>query len=296
MEKVNVLISTYNGEKYITAQIDSILNQTYTNSRIYVRDDGSTDQTVSILKTYEKRNQIVLLEGENIGFGRSFMQLLQYAEDGDYWAFCDQDDIWDSHKLDKAVKRLKSMPDTEPNLYFHNFFLTDENMNVTDTYRNRIPEYSFQMAITECLHMGFATVCNSRFRELMLKGDITRIPSHDWWAELIAMEFGNVYTDDYIGAMHRRLDVSVSGNGLGSRIKWFFGALKGSSEIPELAKEFLNVFGNEMKLKDKEILEWFVMERCSIKKILKKFFYGRRWRTSLTSELVLRFLMLAGKI
>ncbi|MCI8507780.1 MAG: glycosyltransferase family 2 protein [Lachnospiraceae bacterium] len=296
MEKVNVLISTYNGEKYITAQIDSILNQTYTNLRIYVRDDGSTDQTVSILKTYEKRNQIVLLEGENVGFGRSFMQLLQYAEDGDYWAFCDQDDIWDSHKLDKAVKQLKSMPDTEPNLYFHNFFLTDENMNITGTYRNCIPDYSFQMAITECLHMGFATVFNSRFRELMLKGDITQIPSHDWWAELIAMEFGNVYTDDYIGARHRRLDVSVSGNGLGSRIKWFFGALKGSSEIPELAKEFLHVFGNEMKLKDKEVLEWFVMERCSIKKILKKFFYGRRWRTSLTSELVLRFLMLAGKI
>ena len=296
MEKVNVLISTYNGEKYITAQIDSILSQTYTNFKIYVRDDGSTDQTVSILKKYEKRKQIILLKGENIGFGGSFMQLLQYAEDGDYWAFCDQDDIWDSHKLDNAVKQLKDMPDTEPNLYFHNFFVTDENMNITGTYQNHIPEYSFQMAITECLHMGFATVFNCCFRELMLKGDITRIPSHDWWAELIAMEFGNVYTDDYMGAKHRRLDVSVSGNGLGSRIKWFFGALKGNSEIPELAKEFLHVFGKEMNLKDKDILEWFVMERYSMGKIFKKFFYGRRWRTSLTSELVLRFLMLTGKI
>lgn len=296
MERVNVLISTYNGEKYIMDQVDSILSQTYPDIQIYVRDDGSTDRTVSILKTLAKKNEIVLLEGENIGFGRSFLNLLRYADEGEYWAFCDQDDIWDNDKVGRAIEKLRDMPEDEPNMYFHNFDLTDENMNVIGVYQNSIPNYSFQMAITECLHMGFATVINSKLRDLMLKGDVMSLPSHDWWAELIVMEFGNVYADDYIGAKHRRLDTSLSSNGLKSRMKWFFGALKGNSEIPDLAREFMNVFGDNMKKEDKRVLNWFVMERYSIIKAFKKFFFIGRWRTNITSEWVIRCLMLIGRI
>ncbi len=296
MELVNVLVSTYNGEKYIREQLDSILGQTYGNIAVYVRDDGSSDGTVAILKEYEKKEGIHLVVGSNAGFGSSFMQLLQLAEVGDYWAFCDQDDIWDNHKLEKAVAALRTLPEKEPNMYFHNFSLADEHMEITGTYRNRISQYSFQMAITECLHMGFATVVNRNLREMMLKGDVMTLPSHDWWAELIVMEFGHVYTDDYIGAAHRRLDTSLSNNGLGSRIKWFFGALKGKSEIDELSRQFLQAFGEEMKPADRKILEWFVTKHYNPVKALKKAFYIRRWRTSMASELVVRCLMLAGKI
>lgn len=296
MKLVNVLVSTYNGEKYIEEQLNSILEQTYPNVKIYVRDDGSNDQTVTILRQYQEREQITLYEGKNVGFGSSFLQLLLLAEEGDYWAFCDQDDIWDVHKIANAFKRLEAMPDNEPNMYFHNFLLADESMNVLGTYHNRIPNYSFQMAITECLHMGFATVINRELRALMLKGNIMALPSHDWWAELIAVEFGNIYTDDYIGAKHRRLDSSLSSSGLTSRVKWFFGALKGNSEINELARQFYDIFGDEMQQRDKKVLSWFVSEQYSFVKSLKKAFYIGRWRTSLVSELVVRCLMLIGKI
>ena len=92
--KVVVLMSTYNGEKYIQEQLESILTQTYHNIKIYVRDDGSSDQTLEILKKYENENKIILLKGTNKGFIGSFLTLLKECEEADYYAWCDQDDIW----------------------------------------------------------------------------------------------------------------------------------------------------------------------------------------------------------
>lgn len=296
MDRVSVLISTYNGERYIGEQIQSILNQTHKNIKIYVRDDGSTDATADILKEYEKNGIIEFLEGNNIGFGRSFLKLLEYADESDFWAFCDQDDVWDEHKIEFACKKLNEMSSNTPNLYVHDFFLADESMNNFSKYGNYIPRYDFRMAITECLHMGFSMVFNVKFRELMLRGNIDKLPSHDWWAELIAMEFGNVYVDDYIGAKHRRLDNSISENNLKNRVKWVGRALRGDSEIPFITKEFKSVFQDEMSKESLQVLDLFVESRYSLLKSLKKAVYPRRWRTSLTSEIVVRILMLIGKI
>lgn len=293
---VNVLISTYNGEKYIKEQIDSILAQTYPFVNIYVRDDGSSDATTDILAEYAQKKQLTLFEGENVGFGQSFLWLLDYTEDGDYWAFCDQDDIWEKDKLKKAVEALEGMDQAVPNMYVHDFYVTDEHLNVQDRYGNSIPRYSFQMAITECLHMGFTMVINNKFRLLMLRGNIKILTTHDWWAELIAMEFGDIFVDDYIGAYHRRLDCSISGGTLKNRIKWFLGTLKGRSEIPIIARMFWDTFEDEMNQNDRRILRLFVTQRYDLIKALCKTCYWKRWRSSLGSELVVRFLMLIGKI
>ncbi len=296
MKSVNVLISTYNGEKYITEQIESIIAQTYPSVTILVRDDGSTDGTVKILEEYEKKQKLHLFKGENVGYGKSFLRLLEQAEKGDYWAFCDQDDIWEVDKLQHAVNKLQTMEDNEPNLYVHDFQVADERMNPINTYGNNIPRYSFRMALTECLHMGFSTVFNRSFRNLMLQGNIDRIPSHDWWAELIAMEFGNIYVDDYIGAQHRRLDCSVSGSNLRNRIRWFRRALSGGSEIPGLAKEFYRTFGKDMNKKDRRIIRLFASEHYNLIYAIVKAFYPKRWRSSIVSEAVVRLLMLLGRI
>ncbi len=293
---VNVLISTYNGERYISEQIESILCQTYKNIMIYVRDDGSTDDTVSILERYERENKIQLLKGENLGFGRSFLTLLSHVKTGEFWAFCDQDDIWDECKIEFAYKQLIKMPKDGPNMYVHDFLITDEAMNTLSSYGNNIPGYDFRMAITECLHMGFSMVFNAKFRELMLQGDINKLPSHDWWAELIVMEFGNIYVDDYIGAKHRRLDSSISENNIKNRIKWVGRALQGGSEIPHITREFKRVFGDEMKKDSLQVLVLFVDKKYNFIKSIKKAFCPARWRTSIVSEFVLRGLMLIGKI
>ena len=107
---VNVLISTYNGEKYIREQIESILAQSYPDIRIYVRDDGSKDDTAKILWEYSEKKLIRFVRGRNVGYGRSFGRLLRIAKEGDFWAFCDQDDIWLPDKVKWAVEWLEQQP------------------------------------------------------------------------------------------------------------------------------------------------------------------------------------------
>lgn len=298
MKLVNVLISTYNGASYIEEQVASIETQTYPNIKIYVRDDGSSDGTLEILSTMEKAGRITLLTGNNLGFGPSFMTLLQEVSEGDYWAFCDQDDVWMPQKLEWAIEWLELQNDSKPNMFHSAYYLTDEELRVEGSYLPPTKPYTFQKSITEVLHMGFSSVINTTMRNYMLRGDISRITSHDHWAELIIMKYGNVYFDSREASYHRRLTYSLSGSSMKARLRWLKGALKGNSEILPTAQEFIKTFGDENSSQDSDfkILSWFCTEHYSFFKSLKKCFYYKRWRTSFSSELVVRFLMLIGKI
>ena len=116
--KVQILMSTYNGEKYIRKQLDSIMNQEIPVS-LYIRDDGSSDKTVDIIKEYESRyDNISHTEGKNIGVVKSFFELFKEAsDDADYIALADQDDIWFTDKVRRAVKALLKNKHDKPLLY-----------------------------------------------------------------------------------------------------------------------------------------------------------------------------------
>ena len=99
MEKIQVLMSTYNGEKYLKEQIESILNQEKVEVNILIRDDGSCDKTLKIIKELSKNPKISYYEGKNIGPAKSFMDLVNKSGDKfNYYAFADQDDIWMPNK------------------------------------------------------------------------------------------------------------------------------------------------------------------------------------------------------
>ena len=109
---VAILMSTYNGERYLREQIDSLLNQTYKDWKLYIRDDKSTDGTVSIIEGYVRvyPDQIVYKSDGfgNLGAGCSFMQLLS-SIDSDYYMFCDQDDVWMEDKIERTYLYLRSL-------------------------------------------------------------------------------------------------------------------------------------------------------------------------------------------
>lgn len=111
-----VVMSTYNGEKYIKDQIESIFSQEGVNVFLFVRDDGSTDRTLEILETYNNE-RIKIIRGENIGAKDSFLEALSIAPLASYYAFSDQDDVWDSDKLSVAVGKLKESNAEIPSLY-----------------------------------------------------------------------------------------------------------------------------------------------------------------------------------
>ena len=110
--KVNILLATYNGEKFLKTQLDSLIEQTYENIDIYVRDDCSTDNTVEFIKNYIESNKsgkrIILLEnnGVNLRPPKSFYQIARECEPAEYYAFCDQDDVWYPDKIKWAVEEL----------------------------------------------------------------------------------------------------------------------------------------------------------------------------------------------
>ena len=94
MDKVCVMMSTYNGERFLPEQLDSLLGQQGVETEIYIRDDGSADSTRDIIEKYMRKHaNIHFTEGRNIGPGRSFWELLRYVSEYDYYAFCDQDDV-----------------------------------------------------------------------------------------------------------------------------------------------------------------------------------------------------------
>ena len=113
-----ILMSTYNGNQYLKEQLDSIVNQTVLNDcTLFVRDDGSNDDTVNILDSYKKKINMIIEEGNNFGFCKSFNYLLRHAPNADYYAFCDQDDVWLPNKLEIAIKKIRKYTQ-KPEMYF----------------------------------------------------------------------------------------------------------------------------------------------------------------------------------
>ena len=141
--KVQILMSTYNGEEFVREQLDSILAQSYPDVDILIRDDGSQDDTFVILKEYEERHSnIRAYQGENIGVNKSFFELLRKSnQEAAYIGFCDQDDYWLPEKIEKAAEQLERLDG--PALYCSAKTLVDENLEPLNSQQNphRIPGF-----------------------------------------------------------------------------------------------------------------------------------------------------------
>ena len=130
--KVAVLMSTYNGEKFLREQIESLFAQVGVDLTVYVRDDGSSDGTLEILRRYESEKFIVTV-GNNLGPANSFMELLYSVPDTyDYYAFSDQDDIWAPDKLSAGIQMLEEKGAL---LYGCNQMLVDKDGNELGVWR-----------------------------------------------------------------------------------------------------------------------------------------------------------------
>ncbi len=215
--RVTVLLSTYNGDKYIGEQLDSLLNQTYNNFNILVRDDGSSDNTVNILELYEKRypSKFSIIKGINVGVIKSFFELIECcSEDSSYIAFCDQDDFWEPLKIERAVSALEASK-AKIKGYCSNLKLVDENLNFLSIKYNKMLRPSFYNAIFENIVTGCTFVVNNELI-FLLKNRINFINSnnilmHDWFLYIIATSFGEVIYDKESYIQYRQHTNNVVG-------------------------------------------------------------------------------------
>lgn len=197
MNSVCVLISTYNGQKYLQEQLDSLYAQRGVRLTIFARDDGSSDGTADILRENANENDCLKwYRGANRGPAESFLNLISAAPDADYYAFCDQDDVWDDDKLICAVSILDNIGQSRPALYHSNLRLVDKDLGYLGTAHDKpLAEPARYTALAEPVATGCTMVMNRAAMELLRERMPDRCKMHDEWTYLVISLMGKVLYD-----------------------------------------------------------------------------------------------------
>lgn len=294
MKKVQVLMSTYNGEKYLQEQIDSLNNQEGVELDILVRDDNSNDKTIKILN----ENNIKWYQGKNLKSAKSFMDLILNSGDYDYYAFCDQDDVWENNKLSIAIKKLDSFNTDKPSMYFSNKKIVDQDLNyLYTTDERRI--ISLGSALITNIATGCTIVINKRMMEELKKYSPSFIEMHDAWIYKLCIALdGNIYFDKNAYINYRQHENNVIGNSekILKKIKRRFNSIIHCNHIKEkMALEILKGYENELTEQNLEIINRFIGYR----KLVNKFnlIFSKKYKTGfITKDLMFKIAVLINKI
>jgi glycosyltransferase involved in cell wall biosynthesis len=214
---VAILMGTCQGERFLAEQLDSLAAQTHTDWRLWVSDDGSSDGTLALLKSYQKKwgGQLAMQPGPCKGFARNFLSLLRWPDiQADYYAYCDQDDIWHADKLERALQWLRLQPSDRPALYCSRTRLIDEKGAPCGQSPLFTSKPSFRNALVQNLAGGNTMVFNAATRNLIYRaGTNLDVVSHDWWTYLlVAAAGGAIYYDARPAVDYRQRGKSKTGS------------------------------------------------------------------------------------
>lgn len=270
MKAVDILLSTYNGEKHLLEQLESLKTQTFKNFNLIIRDDGSQDKTLEIISSYRQ-----LPRKERLGVTQSFSTLLKNSS-SDYTFFSDQDDIWLPFKVEASLKALKEAEKAFPKTPL----LLHTDLSVVDSHKkmiapsfwrysglNPIKTSTFNRLLIQNTVTGCSMVINKELKEL-----IGLIPKeaimHDWWLALLASAFGKVISLPTPTLLYRQHTQNVLGAqkfSLQKLLKKGFNYLSSSEDYEKRikarfnqAKAFQALYGDLIPQQNKVILEAFL--------------------------------------
>lgn len=302
---VQVLMSTYNGTDYLRDQIDSILAQDHSSVRLLVRDDGSSDGTVSILREYEDTYENVkVVAGENLGVVDSFFRLLELADDVDYYAFSDQDDVWKSKKLSRAVARLEQEENEEgePLLYFNRQEFVDADLNHLG-YSPEPNVLGFQNALIQNQPLGCATVINASAHELLIQNLPDEALMHDWWVYAVVSAFGRIFYDPTPTLLYRQHGENVVGD-TENRFKHFMRRLQRfltrnwKNDIfrpSNQAEKIARIFGGRLDNEEETLVRRMVWsKRRFVNRLIYAMSAGVQ-RNTVIDDFLFRFMVLINR-
>ena len=290
---LDIFMAPYNGEKYLKEQIDSILNQTYKDWRLLVRDDGSTDRTVAIINEYVSRykDKIILIE-DNINAGGAkynFFEIMKRSS-SDYIMFADQDDVWErdkvSHAYNYIVRAEKKNGTHIPLLLYSDLKVADSSLKIMDTSMFRMQKLDrskirFKDYLVQNNATGCTVIFNRELRELCSVMPSAAI-MHDWWLALIAAAFGRVYYMASKDILYRQHGNNTEGAKNLKSLTYLLKRVFGRSEIKKnlmdtysQAEAFGAVFGSKLNRENKEILSAYISLKNSKK--LKKYSIIKKW-------------------
>lgn len=305
--RVGVLMATYNGEKFVEEQINSIISQENVEVNLLIRDDGSSDKTIEIIKNYtSSHNNIQFISGENVGVQMNFIELLKFCPLCDYYAFSDQDDIWDKDKLIVAVDMLRLKGFSGPQLYCCNVRRINskgEKINSTEE-KIETPQLIGQ-AIIRSDAQGSTMVFNNQLRELVLSS----IPNfkelnvyHDAWIHKLCSAVGGEIVIDCDAHMSYRIhennvvakDTSAKKYSMINCIKQIF-VVKNEYYSSNIAKELMKRFSNNMSKENLELVELMANYRNNYVLRIKLLFTKRIKDNNLLKNANFKFRVLIGR-
>lgn len=312
-KKVNILLATYNGSNYIGQQLESLVNQTYENIDIYVRDDCSTDNTKEIISEFINRHndkKIFLIDSNiNLGYPNCFIEILRLSEEVEYYAFCDQDDVWFNDKIDNAVKCLDKLNKKIPLLYYSSVDYYDEKLNfvrhsrfASSLHRNRA-DLDLQKFLLGGEPLGMTFVFNNITAKALLSADNDKRGCFkDGFIKTYAASCGEIVYDPQPSAKYRRHSGAVTGNNNpAGKINRYINGIrntvfnKQATDMQSMTISYIyKTYGKDMTERNRILMSIF-SDRTLIKQI-KKIFWPKRFRVKLMDEIGYRFLFLCFRL
>lgn len=214
--KVNILMSTYNGQQFLAEQIRSIQEQSYTDWTLFIRDDGSSDNTKEILKDFEHQDSRIHLidndKSDNLGVIKSFHKLVNHDR-ADYYFFSDQDDVWLPNKLELSLKEAQNYPADLPLMVYMDLKVVNQDLEIMTESMVKSQSHhantELVQELTENTVTGGVAMINHALAEMWQETD--DILMHDWYLALLASAFGNLVFIDQPGELYRQHSDNVLG-------------------------------------------------------------------------------------
>lgn len=263
---VDILMATYNGEAFVEEQVRSIINQTYTDWRLLVHDDGSTDKTMEILhRLAQEEERVVLIEDgvKHLGVARNFIHLAKQSTAA-YCMFCDQDDVWLPHKVERMVHAIEQYEQSVPQVVYTNAFLWNPKQGIiSDKNTLTYPTTLRQTLFLNTGIQGAAAIFNRAMREVIVE-PLSFYAMHDHVLLLAGICFGEVHYLHESLMYYRQHEHNVTGNAPGSIAKkialmWENRRVRlVNREHYEGLKAFYERWQAEIKAEDKQIIEAFL--------------------------------------
>jgi len=299
--QVQILLSTYNGEKYLREQFDSYYDQNCVEDiRILVRDDGSSDGTREILEEYARRRKVDVEFGNHLGTTASYQWLIQHSDpECGYFAFSDQDDVWLPNKLTLALDALKQYSQKGPLLFASRSQIVDEVLHPIGFSIDPVRGISFYNAMVQNVLPGHTQVFNAALRDDLAHHGILGAHVVDWWVYLVASAKGEVIFSDECSVLHRQ----HGGNTIGYRLGTLAGLKKKIHNIREgkgnaISRQinmFLNTYKGELRPEYREEAARYLDGLGKISTRAAYLTHSRIYRQSSVEDCAFRILYLFGK-
>ena len=214
--KVNIVMSTYNGEKYLADQIKSIQSQTFEDWQLLIRDDGSSDNTPSIIRDMAKKDDRIhfINDGQNENYGviKSFYHLVKY-DSSDYYFSSDQDDVWLPEKIEVTLKRAQIESSDNPLLVYTDLKVVNEDLEVLQESMIKSQSHhantELVQELTENTVTGGTMMINKALADKWQVYD--NLLMHDWYLALLAASLGKLIYIDQATQLYRQHEANVLG-------------------------------------------------------------------------------------